>query len=540
MPIARLAVSIWNDAYEIAGSSDFHEVVCPIENRDLVFSCWKLLSWTSLGSAQPHVRNFKLIKETMSTVAQENWQSVEGCLASLRSESDGFESELDVLFADLDQLRHELGDRAQTVEQQRQEVATQFVEFSQHQQDHSLVTQQLELQEARLAEAIAELEAKKAQLVDQEEQAITAADEKARSLLQQFQHECDTLKNELESSTQALTELREKLASQEGVATSSREECARVTQQLIELQQGHAETLAELGNVREQLSSRSAEDSNNTIELEARLRQIEATRDSLNNELESSKQALTELREKLTSQEGQATSSREECARVTQQLIDLQQSHSETLAELGNVREQLSLRSADDSTITIELETRLRQVEGERDSLRSQLDQSLSEIGRLSESTRELTEARDQIVQLRAEVEGLKAEHVEEDGDQHQQVADLEQERATLETELELVRGRASELQEQVMSHERSMEEQQQEMSAELRQLRELVERNASSARKSTASPVRPTELPSPNDEATPNQQAQPVTADPVVNSVMAQFAKLQKDVSARRKKRKE
>jgi hypothetical protein len=90
------------------------------------------------------------------------------------------------------------------------------------------------------------------------------------------------------------------------------------------------------------------------------------------------------------------------------------------------------------------------------------------------------------------------------------------------------------------MSYERSMEEQQQEMSAELRQLREVVERNATVARKSTASTIRPTERPSPSDEAAPNQRAQPVTADPVVNSVMAQFAKLQKDVSARRKKRKE
>jgi hypothetical protein len=114
---------------------------------------------------------------------------------------------------------------------------------------------------------------------------------------------------------------------------------------------------------------------------------------------------------------------------------------------------------------------------------------------------------------------------------------ELERERAELEAELELVRTRATELQETVNSQRRELAEQNTEFSSELRLLRELIEQNSN--RIPAPAVAAPLELvgvaaSSGRIEAEPEESP----SDPVISSVMAQFARLQKDVAQRRKKK--
>ena len=108
----------------------------------------------------------------------------------------------------------------------------------------------------------------------------------------------------------------------------------------------------------------------------------------------------------------------------------------------------------------------------------------------------------------------------------------LEQEREALESELELVRSRAAELNETVAQQQREIAAQKSELGTELQQLRKLVEKQADliADRAVNARENVPPVGPSSTVPTQPN--------DPVVNSVMAQFAKLQKDVAQRRRRK--
>ena len=104
--------------------------------------------------------------------------------------------------------------------------------------------------------------------------------------------------------------------------------------------------------------------------------------------------------------------------------------------------------------------------------------------------------------------------------------------RHLVEAELELVRARATELQEVVNQQRRELAEQKTEITNELRLLREMA-----------AQWPHATEAYEPHEEgelvaATTSGESMGAVPDPVVSSVMAQFARLQKDVAQRRKKK--
>jgi methyl-accepting chemotaxis protein len=117
------------------------------------------------------------------------------------------------------------------------------------------------------------------------------------------------------------------------------------------------------------------------------------------------------------------------------------------------------------------------------------------------------------------------------EGDAPRRVKVLERERNELESELELVRARASELQNVVQQQRRELDEHRTEITNELRMLRELA------AQWPHATQPMPVHGEDDLVGATAGSGGMPVAADPVVNSVMAQFARLQKDVAQRRKK---
>jgi hypothetical protein len=111
-------------------------------------------------------------------------------------------------------------------------------------------------------------------------------------------------------------------------------------------------------------------------------------------------------------------------------------------------------------------------------------------------------------------------------------VSGLERERLELESELELVRTRATELQEVVNQQRRELVAQRADVTTELRLLRELVEQRPSR----TAVEYEPDEEPALVGAVSTAAFGRP--AGSVVSSVMAQFARLQKDVAQRRKEK--
>ena len=155
----------------------------------------------------------------------------------------------------------------------------------------------------------------------------------------------------------------------------------------------------------------------------------------------------------------------------------------------------------------------------------------------VDEKSRLLDEERAQVEktreQLRMDGEGL-LESQSTGADKSDLIADLEQQRDVLEEELESLRRRASEADESLAQQKREMAEERAEWSGELREMRQLLERQTRQLTESrqysdttTASSMSTTSF------SRNNHSSQ--TTDPVVGSVMAQFAKLQKDANGRR-----
>jgi hypothetical protein len=113
--------------------------------------------------------------------------------------------------------------------------------------------------------------------------------------------------------------------------------------------------------------------------------------------------------------------------------------------------------------------------------------------------------------------------------------SELELERAALVVELEQVRARAAELHETLLEQQQEHAEHNARLAGEIQSLRQWIERNAE-LRDSSPREI-PVEL-SENDLAASGVAASASGGDPVVSSVMAQFAQLQRDVAKRRKRK--
>ena len=109
-----------------------------------------------------------------------------------------------------------------------------------------------------------------------------------------------------------------------------------------------------------------------------------------------------------------------------------------------------------------------------------------------------------------------------------QQHGQVEQERRLLESELEAVRNRAVEMAEMLDEQKRQATQQQGQWTDELKRMRRLLE--DMSVRTVRDEPVVPVE-----QQPVPRQPAPRRAADPALDSVMAQFEMLQKDLARRR-----
>ena len=147
----------------------------------------------------------------------------------------------------------------------------------------------------------------------------------------------------------------------------------------------------------------------------------------------------------------------------------------------------------------------------------------------LADARAELAKSRDEARKLsEARVEGGAA-----DSELERRCEESESERRNLEIELESLRQRAAELTEALCEQKRVASEERAEWSGEIRQLRKSLERQSEliADRAPQPAPVRVERAEKPSHKNGTAKSGD----DPVVDSVIAQFATLQKERSRRR-----
>lgn len=292
-------------------------------------------------------------------------------------------------------------------------------------------------------------------------------------------------------------------------------------------------------------------------------RDIERLRDELVRKADD----IEEARRKLSDNRRQLAEQRKDSGQMLALLQQQEARASEALNEIKSLREQLA-REREDSLQReelrfTELQQKIQATETERDQLRQELSAIRAAGNGNSESGAEafapflsvLPDMRQQLQDTQAQLAETRTQMAEAiqkaasiiqeapaqaatsaaagDPEVNARLADSERQRFELEAELELVRTRASELQEVVNQQRRDLSEQRADVTDELRLLRELVEQRQELHR------VEHHSAPEPAVEVAASAAAQAgAAADPVVSSVMAQFARLQKDVAQRRKKK--
>jgi chromosome segregation ATPase len=355
-------------------------------------------------------------------------------------------------------------------------------------------------------------------------------------LVQELFSDLDRVRSELELKADEVEEGRRRLAERGRQLADQRKEAGRMSQQLEQQDAQLREALGELRALREQLDrerqAHNEREEQQWQSLEQRCAQIEAERDDLRRQLETARaqvaggDAVTPLLSELAQLRQQFEAFQSQPAASTPP-VDI----SPLAGELAELRRSLdSLQAANQSSGGNSAEA-VAPLFGELAQLREQVDQTRSELaGAIDRAAAARADA-----MLAAGGDSPEAS---------ERFSALTQERAELEAELELVRTRAMELQETVAQQKRELSGQRDELQAELKLLRQLIEQQSdlmASAERPEPTNVTltrtgpPVSLPRPS--ARPVEEDRTPPADPVVSSVMAQFARLQKDVSQRRQK---
>jgi len=193
------------------------------------------------------------------------------------------------------------------------------------------------------------------------------------------------------------------------------------------------------------------------------------------------------------------------------------------------------------------------EVSQQRSEMLTALEQTRNQFGQLTEISQQLAAAREELSQTRQDIrrqqEQLAALSAtaspQASGEASSHALDFqrersawEQERAVLETELDSIRNRAADLAQTLEAERRQLAEQRSQWTEELKQMRRMLEELR---RQPTAGPgpVEAAAQQAPAEASPPEpSQGKPANEenDPVLDSVMAQFEMLQKDLARRRK----
>lgn len=361
-------------------------------------------------------------------------------------------------------------------------------------------------------------------------------------LVQELFADLERLGGELWAKADELEAGRRHLAERGRQLAEQRKEAAQLSHKLEQQETQLSEALAELRELRAELANRpeaasapfasglfadSLRDfSAQFAEQFAILKQhLEASQPnpSAAADLEALKQDL------LQQQENQLTKALAELRELRAEFANRPESPPLDDAQCANLRQQLTDLQVERAVLLERLESATNQP-------------SSGEPGALSpQAVASLTNQFDQ--QFQALQEKLQA--LRHDPPEATQLESLKQERRELEAELELVRARSAELQETVSRQKRELAAQRSEVSEELKELRTLIAEQGELFARHEFAPC--SESPDHQDSAAEQRTPSPAHAhedppakpsDPVVNSVMAQFARLQRDIAQRRKKK--
>lgn len=380
-------------------------------------------------------------------------------------------------------------------------------------------------------------------------------------LIEELYRDVEQLREELVKKSDDIEEGRRKLAERGRQLAEQRKESGRLVGLLEQQETRAAETLNEVKSLRDQLAREREEsqqrEAARTAFLEQKLRSIEGERDQLRHE-------LNVLQATAAASNSSGGAPAESLAPLLSELGEMRRQLGETqaplLSELGEMRRQLGQTQAPLLSELGEMRRQFGETQApllsELGEMRRQFGETQNQIGQqhaqfsetrsaLDQTQAQLAEARTQLAAaierstaaVEAQVALVAAQPAAGQPADEQTVArfnGLERERLELESELELVRTRATELQELVNQQRRELVEQRADVTTELRLLRELVEQRGSTR---AAVEYEPEEEPALVGASSRGGSDGP-PADPVVSSVMAQFARLQKDVAQRRKKK--
>jgi len=353
-------------------------------------------------------------------------------------------------------------------------------------------------------------------------------------LVEELYRDVEQLRDDLVRKSDEIEDARRKLAERGRQLAEQRKESGHLTHLLEQQETRLTEAVTQIKSLgeqsaREREEGRERENSRFAF-LEQKLRTVESERDQSRHELNVLQAAAAA--------NGGNPGTAEGLAPLMTELGNMRRQLSETQTQLAEARTQLSGAIERSSASGGPTSDSLPGFMEELGQMRRQLGETQAQLGQtqnqLGETRTQLTEAID-----RATAAAQASAHVVASGDGQPadaetsaRLASIERERVELESELELVRTRATELQEVVNQQRRELVEQRADITTELRLLRELVEQRREHGDAEYES----------EDEALVGASARGESIgsapDPVVSSVMAQFARLQKDVAQRRKKK--
>ena len=363
-------------------------------------------------------------------------------------------------------------------------------------------------------------------------------------LVQELFADLDRLGAELDAKADELEEGRRHLAERGRQLAEQRKEAAQLTHQLEQQETRLNEALAELRELRAELANRPAGVSAPQGSV--------LSPESLQGFSQQFAEQFTLLKQQLC-QSG--PSAFVDVESLKQELLKQQEAQLTTaLVELRELRAELANRPGStpgDTSESTGLRQQVTELQVERAVLLERLEVAAKQP--LPEGAPSLTpealvslngQFEQQFLALQQQIQALQ-----QDTPEITELDSLKKERQELELELELVRARSAELQETVGRQKRELAAQRLEVNEELKELRTLIAGQAelfaqneseggaegdahqgSTAKEKHIAPV--------SGAASVHEEASGKPVDPVVNSVMAQFAKLQRDIAQRRKKK--
>lgn len=442
----------------------------------------------------------------MSTESSEQivpWDSVRGALEEIRACHGEFDHFFAEIFQQLDSWSNELGQRVGQWQSQRQQEENELTQQAQRlQQSRDELTTQQERFDRTFQES-------REQAASEEAVSTGAIDEQLRGLLEEAGRQQSDIHQTQES-------VREQLAQLSALA-STLTETAQGTNAEDVGSQHWEQLLQEFQQQKDQLRGVQEAAEAQTAKLDVAVAELSEAR------------ALLAQGGAGTVDDGQTRELFGEFQQHKDQFQSIQEAAgtqietlAATVAELGALQGALAEGHGEPGPRSEEL-----------NSLLQELQQQREEIQGVRQITEQQTEAITAALTQHQTEGGAPRDETEENLRQlEQQHAQVEQERRMLESELESVRNRAAEMSESLTRQKHEMTRQQADWSKELKHMRCAIEGISEGMIAGSSPAVAPGPAPVKQSAEAPLAMDD---ADPVLDSVMAQFEMLQKDLAKRR-----